>query len=235
MVHDDYKEMIPAHALWALDAAEARALNEHLAECADCRRDLAEWEATAASLALTAAPAEPSPEVRGRILKSVSSEVPLPSRQRNVWKQLRAIAAVIIFAALIISVIVLWQQNRRLRQEREVTDILASPGARMKELHGTEQAPGANARIVFDWTGRAIMVTSGLPQPPPGKEYQLWFIEPKRPPRPGRTFSTDSTGKGLLEDRLREGDGDYSVLAVTLEPRGGVQSPTGQIYLRSDY
>ena len=234
MVHDDYKEMIPTHALSALDAAEERALNEHLAECAECRRDLAEWEATAASLALTAAPAEPSPEVRARILRSVSSVVPLPSRQRNLWRQLGAIAAIIIFAALLISVLVLWQQNRSLRREREVADILASPGARMKELHGTAEAPGASARIVFDWTGRAILITSGLPQPPPGKEYQLWFIETKKQPRPGKTFSTDSTGRGLLEDHVRDVDRDYSVLAVTLEPAGGVQSPTGQIYLRSD-
>jgi anti-sigma-K factor RskA len=234
MVHDDYKEMIPAHALSALDAADERVLNEHLATCADCRRDLAEWEATAASLALTADPIEPSPEVRTRILKSVSSVVPLPSRQRNVWKQLGAIAAVIIFAALLIFVIVLWQQNRRLRQEQQLTEILSSPGARMKELHGTTEAPGATARIVFDWTGRAILIASGLPKPPPGKEYQLWFIEQKKPPRPGKTFSTDSTGRGVSEDHVLDVDRDYSVLAVTLEPAGGVQSPTGQIYLRSD-
>ena len=34
MVHDDYKEMIPARALSALDAAEEQALNEHLKTCA---------------------------------------------------------------------------------------------------------------------------------------------------------------------------------------------------------
>src|SRR4026207_2102667 len=74
MVHDDYKEMIPAHALSALDAADERALNEHLAGCAECRRDLAEWEATAASLALGAKPMEPSPEVREKLLTQIRSE-----------------------------------------------------------------------------------------------------------------------------------------------------------------
>src|SRR5690349_24517763 len=97
MIHDDYKEMIPAHALSSLDAADARALNEHLEGCAECRRDLAEWEAVAASLALTAGPAEPSPQLRERILervrteqqsRSVSNVVPLARPQRNLWNSL---------------------------------------------------------------------------------------------------------------------------------------------------
>ena len=33
MAHADYKEMLLAHALSALDASEAQALNEHLAGC----------------------------------------------------------------------------------------------------------------------------------------------------------------------------------------------------------
>ena len=120
MVHDDYKEMFPAHALSALDAAEERALNEHLEVCVECRRDLAEWEAVAASLALSADPLEPSAEVRRRLLtqiqseKSVSNVVPLARTQRNLWNSLGSlgqIAALLLFAALIIAVIVLWQQT----------------------------------------------------------------------------------------------------------------------------
>jgi anti-sigma-K factor RskA len=244
MIHDDYKEMIPAHALSALDAADERALNEHLAECAECRRDLAEWETTAASLALSADPMEPSPQVRDQILRRALSEkspakvLPLPSQRRNVWHSLGsfgAIAAVVLFAALIVGVIVLWQQNRRLRQENELFEILSSPGARVKELKGTAEAPTATAKIVFGSKGRALLITSGLPQPAQGKEYQLWVIDPKQPPRPEKTFSTDSTGKALLKvERVWEVEREYGVFAVTLEPAGGVNAPTGAIYLRSD-
>lgn len=244
MIHDDYKEMIPAQALSALDADDERALSEHLAACAECRRDLAEWEATAASLALSADPMEPSPELREQILRRARSEkspakvLPLPGPRRNLWNSLGSlgsIAAVIVFAALIIAVVVLWQQNRRLKQENEVVQLLSSPEARMKELRGTTEAPGATARIVFGSQGRALLITSGLPQPPQGKEYQLWVIDPKQPPRPEKTFSTDSTGKALLKvERVWEVEREYGVFAVTLEPAGGVQSPTGAIYLRSD-
>ena len=244
MVHEDYKEMIPAHALSTLDGTDERALNEHLEACAECRRDLREWEAVAANLALSAAPIEPSAEVRRNLLtqiqceKSVSNVVPLKSPQRNLWNSLGSlgqIAAVILFAALIIAVIVLWQQNRTLRQQTTLADILSSPGAAIKPLHGTNEAPNASAKIVFDSNGRAILIVTGLPKPPPGKEYQLWFIEPKLPPRPGNTFSTDSAGRAQVAQRMLAQDQDYSVAAVTLEPAGGVQSPTGAMYLRSDY
>jgi anti-sigma-K factor RskA len=241
MVHDDYKEMIPARALSALDAAEDRVMSEHLSECDECRRELAEWEATAATLALSAAPIEPSPDVRARILNQIHSDKPVlefrPAR-RSVWSSLGslgAIAAVVLFVALIVSVIVLWQQNRRLRQENEVVQFLSSPEAGVKELKGTNEAPHATAKIVFGSEGRAVLITSGLPQPPQGKEYQLWVIDPKQPPRPEKTFSTDSAGKALLKvERLFEVEREYGVFAVTLEPAGGVQSPTGAMYLRSD-
>ena len=230
MAHDDYKEMIPAHALSALDAAEERALNEHLAECAECRRDLAEWEATAASLALTVDPVEPSPEVRARILRSVSSVssvVPLP------FRPLAAIAAVVIFAALIISVIVLWQQNRTLKQQNEIAQLLTAPGTRVAQLSGTNEATGASAKLAYDQNGRAVLIADGLPRAPQGKEYQLWFIVDKKP-IPGKTFAPDNRGHSLSQDQVPQAARNSAVFAITLEPTGGVSAPTGAIYLSGE-
>src|SRR5687768_16110411 len=169
MVHNDYKEMIPAHALSALDAADERVLNEHLAECAECRRDLSEWERTAASLALSAKPMEPSPQLREKLLTQIRSEksgivraeksgtvrsagpetsgtvrgensgsenpasnvIPLGRPSRNLWQflgSLGSIAAIILFAALLVSVFMLWQQNRELRRENEFFQLINAPG-----------------------------------------------------------------------------------------------------------
>ncbi len=75
MVHDDYKEMIPARALSALDAAEERELDEHLENCVECRKELEDWQATAAALSLAPDPAEPSPQVRERILSEVKKDL----------------------------------------------------------------------------------------------------------------------------------------------------------------
>lgn len=223
MVHDDYKEMILAHALSALDASEERALNEHLATCAECRRELADWEATSASLALSADPVEPSAQVRERIFAQIKSEksaskvLPFPGRQRNQWL---SIAAVVLFAALIVTAIVMWQQSR-------------TPASRIALLSGTREATGATAKLTYDNSGRALLVTNGLPRAPEGKEYQLWFIVGGKP-LPGKTFNPDNHGHSMTEDQVPEVARNSAVFAVTLEPAGGVSAPTGSIYLRSE-
>lgn len=242
MVHDDYKEMIPARALSPLDAVDERALTEHLAECAECRRDLAEWEAIASSLALSAKPMEPSPQVREKLLqqirsdKSASTVVPFAAGRRNMWSSLGSlgsIAAVVLFAALAISVVVLWQQNRTLRQQNEFFQLLTAPGARVAELSATSEGSGASAKLAYDQTGRAVLITNGLPRAPEGKEYQLWYIVDNKP-LPGKSFAPDSSGRGLLKDQVPEAARRAAVFAITLEPAGGVRTPTGAIYLRSE-
>ena len=246
MVHNDYKEMIPAHALSALDAADERALNDHLAECDECRRELADWEATAASLALGAKPMEPSPQVREKLLSQIRSEksgsesgsnvIPFDRPKRNLWNSLGSlgsIAAIILFAALIVSVFVLWQQNRELRQQNEFVQLLTAPGSRMAELSGTAEATGATAKLAYDRSGRAMLITHGLPRAPEGKEYQLWFIVGNNP-LPGKAFSTDARGQTLITDQVPESARNSAIFAVTLEPAGGVRTPTGSIYLRSE-
>lgn len=63
--------MLAAYALGALDAGEARLLEEHLATCTDCRAEMLEWRDTTAALALSADRVEPSAELRSRILETV--------------------------------------------------------------------------------------------------------------------------------------------------------------------
>jgi|SRR5687768_7088344 len=255
MVHNDYKEMIPAHALSALDAADERVLNEHLAECAECRRDLSEWERTAANLALSAKPMEPSPQLREKLLTQIRSEktgivraeksvsersasnvIPLGRPSRNLWHSLGSlgsIAAIILFAALLVSVFMLWQQNRELRRENEFFQLINAPGSRVAELSGTSEATGASAKLAYDKTGRAYLIANGLPRAPEGKEYQLWYIVDNKP-LPGKTFAPDHSGRGALNDQVPEAARGSATFAVTLEPAGGVRSPTGAIYLRGE-
>ena len=239
MTHDDYKQMISAHALSALDAADERALNEHLAKCASCRRDFSEFQATAAKLALSADPLEPSKLVREKLLarirseKSVSSVVPLPSPRRNVWNSLGSvgsIAAIVIFLALVVGVVLLWQQNRRLRERDEILQLILAPGTRVAQLSGTAQASSASAKLAYNQNGHAVLIVDNLPQAPAGKAYQLWYIVDNKPVA-GKTFVPGPSGRGLLNDQIPEEARKSAVFAVTLEPAGGVAAPTGAIYL----
>ena len=50
---------------------------------------------------------------------------------------------------------------------------------------------------------------------------------------PGKTFSPDNAGQGMLKDQVPKEALDTAIFAITVEPEGGVPLPTGQIYLRS--
>ena len=246
MVHEDYKEMIPARALSALDAAEAQELNEHLENCDECRKELDEWQATAAALALGANPAEPSAKVRERILDEVRKDlsepnvIPFRATPRNLWSSfgsLGAMAAAVLFTALIVGIIVLWRQNNAIRkdleQSREFVQLVTSPGARVTELKGTAVAAGATAKVAYDTNGHAILVASNLPNLPQGKAYQLWFIVGNKPPMPGKTFAPDGSGQGVLKEQMPREALSSPVFAVTVELAGGATTPTAPIYLSS--
>lgn len=71
MTHEEYKELLAGYALGALEAAEARALEDHLATCETCRAELPAWLDTAAVLAYAAPLTTPTPALRSRLLESV--------------------------------------------------------------------------------------------------------------------------------------------------------------------
>jgi anti-sigma-K factor RskA len=129
--HQQYQESLALHALDALDAAEARSLEEHLASCADCRAALVEWRDAAGLLAHASTRAAPSDELRVRILGAARAEtrvpqtanparvVPMPiaPRRSNLWPNLLKIAAAIAFVALLVGVIVMWRRDVVSRRE----------------------------------------------------------------------------------------------------------------------
>ena len=279
MTHENYKELLAASALKALDDPDARILNTHLESCADCRAEIIEWEETAALLALDAKPLEPSAQVRERILASVGADSLVSNRvgsiasarrstvapqvesnvrlfklpTRNVWASLGsfgAIAATVVFVALSIALVVLWQKNRamqselvrlttemnqaraQLDHERAMGELLTSPDAHMAKLTGTNVAPGAHAMLAYDKSGHAMLMAKGMPSAPAGMAYQLWYIKDNKK-MPGKVFTPDAAGNGTLEDQIPAVARDAAVFAITLEPMAGVQVPTGSIYLLS--
>jgi anti-sigma-K factor RskA len=171
-------------------------------------------------------------------------------RFRSSFGSFGAIAAMLVIAALIISLLMLWRQNRetqrelarvsaemnqakvQLDHERAVVALMTSPDGRMAKLAGTPIAPGARAMLAYDKTGHAMLMTKGLPAAPAGMAYQLWYIKDNKK-MPGKVFTTDAAGNGMLEDEIPAVAREAAVFAVTLEPASGVQSPTGSIYLVS--
>jgi anti-sigma-K factor RskA len=72
-----------------------------------------------------------------------------------------------------------------------------------------------------------------MPQPPEGKEYQVWFMTEKEGPVSAGLFLPDQTGTGqVLAMPPPKLYGKITAVAVTLEPTGGLPKPSGEMYLR---
>jgi len=247
MNHTDYQELLSAYALDAIDPGDGQALAEHLVTCAECRDELIALREAGSFLAHASPAAAPGDHVRAQILNKVRAEavrgqpaqvVQMPQRSKTVWPNLLRIAAAIAFFALLAAVVVLWRERQRDRdlmaRQREALTLLNSNAATMIQLSGTPTAPGARATLVFDKeSGRAVLMTAGLPTPATDKAYEVWFIPKGRSPMPGKVFSVDSSGHAMITDQMPSEAMNGAVIAITVEPKNGSAAPTGAIYLAS--
>ena len=216
-------ELTAAYALDALDEDERRAFEEHLPGCARCREELADVSQTAALLAYGAPPATPPPALRDRILAEATSDrgtkvVPFPRRPRVFLGAAAAVTAVAATLAIAFGVHSA-SLSEDLDEVQKAVDVLADPAARSVPLEG------ANGRLVVNSEGEAALVVQGLPAAPKGKTYELWVIREGSPRRAGLFEGDDERDLVLLDEDV-EGD---ATVAVTLEPDGGVDAPTGRM------
>jgi hypothetical protein len=144
MRHEEYKELLVLEAAGSVDPSELRALDAHLAACAECRDERDELRDAAASLAHTVAPVPPPPALRARVLERVRELKTAPAagtapartssaaaegrRQQerlSLWQILGArpalgfgaAAVVVALAALFVLSLTLWGRTRALSAE----------------------------------------------------------------------------------------------------------------------
>jgi len=75
---DEARNLIPLLALNVLDVDERDVLDEHIASCPSCVRELAEYAEVTATLALAVPQSEPPADLKGRILTQASRARVLP-------------------------------------------------------------------------------------------------------------------------------------------------------------
>lgn len=68
MTHDEVSAALGAYALDAVDAAERKAVEAHLASCLTCTRELAELRGVTVGIGMTAPPEQPPASLRARTL-----------------------------------------------------------------------------------------------------------------------------------------------------------------------
>ena len=164
----DYHELTAAYALDALAPDEAEAYERHLAQCEECREQLAELNGAAAALAFgTVAPAPP-PRLRTAILEQAAAERTnvIPFLRRRWVARGMAVAAAAA-ACIVVGLAVALSQSNHTRS------LSVSVG------------PNRTATIHV----------SGLSTAPHDKTYEAWIIPAGSAPRPAGLFrgGADST------------------------------------------
>src|SRR6266576_1005900 len=95
--HQQYQERLALHALDALDTAEARSLEAHLATCAESRAGTR---------------ANPPLETSARVVP-----MPIAPRRSNLWPNVLRVAAAVAIVGLLVGLIVMWRRDVLSRRE----------------------------------------------------------------------------------------------------------------------
>ena len=200
----------------------------------------------------SAAPAPlPPPQMRPREV-AAAGEAPA----RAAWAPWLATAAAVLAA---VSIAGLWQTRGQLAEMRTTLavwqarvadaernaqtaqatlvayrrqlDVMTADDLLFVSLAGVPPAAGAQAKAFVSASQNTIIFSArDLPALPAAQVYQLWAIANGQPISAG-TFVPDARGRFQLVADVPTLNTRPAALAVTVEPQGGVPSPTGPKYL----
>lgn len=253
-VHEQLGDQAAAYVLGALTAAERQMFEAHLATCVVCAAEVRSLALVGVALAQAAPAAEPAPAVRDRLLSSIAKAATPEAGGRGVWMVVAASVAL----AVVLGGYSLQLRGRvttlesRLRDatlraeagERQMADVrrtaadaqssllvLAAPDLARIDLAGQTAAPAATARAFWSRSRGLVFTASNLPPPPPGRAYQLWVLTAQPAPISAGMLTLDANGRVNVRFDTPPDLPRPVAMAVTLEPEGGVPSPTGDKYL----
>lgn len=224
----DTHDLTAAYALHALDAEEREAYEEHLAQCARCRDELAQLQESAAALAWAAEAPAPPAALRARILEEATAGrenvVPLPLRARRVWQAAAAVAACAA-VGLGIWAATLHNSLGTARAHESALQIVVDPASHTVALQG------GRGMVAVDRNGVGVLVVDRLSAAPSGKTYEAWVIPRGGTPQRAGTFHG---GDGMTMVKLQMRVPQGATVAATVERDGGVDAPTTKPFLSAE-
>jgi anti-sigma-K factor RskA len=116
------------------------------------------------------------------------------------------------------------QQTKTLEARNEV---LFAPDMQRVDLAGQPVAPASTARAFVSRHSGLAFAANQLPTLPADKVYQVWVIPQGQSPVDAGLLSPDASGHASLFFKMPADMAPAAVIAVTVEPRGGVPAPTG--------
>ena len=232
MSESDVHKLTGAYAMDALDDLERARFEQHLAQCEDCRAEVAELRETAALLAETTAVTPPA-SLRDSVLAGISQVRPLapevptstthqaarPAARGRAWVPFLVAAALALIVGVGALVMQPWAPSDDVKRLTAAEQVLQAPDAEEVFLDLGEAGRATVVRSKSQ--DRAVITTEDMVSAPSGKDYELWFIE-------GDEF----VSAGLMPDDpdqtvvLDGSAGAAAAVGITVEPDGGSKQPT---------
>jgi anti-sigma-K factor RskA len=123
--------------------------------------------------------------------------------------------------------------DRVLNERARLDQVLFAPDLRLTRLEPLKPAPGGAGLVaVSTANGTALIQVTGLPATPAGKTYELWWITKESGPVQAGLFQVQRPGTVIAAAEPPPAGQHALLSAVTLEPAGGSNSPTGPMYLK---
>jgi anti-sigma-K factor RskA len=255
MIDELKQDMLVQYLLNEVDSSTAEKIRTDLESDAELLAFVREMEDTFASMAYTAPPLE-APVGLSRRIVQLEGNAPKGSspepRSKIIWLVLPwALAACLAIACVVLSL-----ERTRLQKETERAgqelQTLQQKNAGIEEELASLQKKNvlaevkiatlkaqvaayetASAVVVWDVSQKnGLLQLDKLPPPAPGKDYQLWVIDPKIP-KPVSAGVLAVPNDGLIRTSFHPVAPIESAaaFAISVEKTGGAPEPQGQIIL----
>jgi anti-sigma-K factor RskA len=242
-------DLAAAVALDAADARDVRRVEQHVSLCPPCARTVDDLRAAAAALGSAVPLVDPPPELRARVLAAAHAEPASIGRRARLWPWpprpagVPAAAWGAVAASMVISLASLaWiatlqrqvaslesevgaSSERAARYDR-VVQMLGSHQIAVRQLTPTVQTMRAGGMVYLDpASGSGMVAIHDLPQPAPGRAWQLWFLRGNDRISGGMLWP-DNRGNCYAMVAVPPDVDSFDAIGVTEEPSAGSAWPT---------
>jgi len=251
--HAQYADTLALYVMDALDDdRELAELREHLGTCGECRRELEALRGDMALLALSTSGPHPPQRSRERLMKAIAAEPRLAMKHKSrfvmgrlqprwlSWTPIAVALLLVIFSAALVRenivlrarrdglALELEQTKRKAALAMEVMDMMNDPQLPRQTLVSASKPPQPQLKTIYQpQKGHVLLMANNLPVLPDDKVYELWLLPANGgAPMPAGTFTPDAKGNTMMMHAMDNGGIDAKAFAVTIEPRGGSQTPT---------
>ncbi|MCP3764917.1 anti-sigma factor [Domibacillus sp. A3M-37] len=228
-----------------LTEAKKAGFEKHLETCSNCREELLELQVLTEDLPYLAEATEPNEGMKDRVLAAVFSasekeeikglepvneiKKSRPSRKQKPWLQ------PLLAASLLLSLGA--NAYFLLNDKSAVNEPMTASATQDVQLAASEGFNGsARATIVNEESAASVIVQAEQLQGLSGTEaYQVWLIDEQGNKVRAGTFRPNENGNGAVSHVMSEPkNGNWQMIAVTLEPTPESTQPLGDIVLAAE-